>query len=222
MANEIKTVYQTGKTAYFLVRNSTGYIWNTSTSAFETYTVSNYTNYAIEMLEQSSSGFYLGNFPLSIPSGTYNIVVLNQYGMNPSQTDSYIGSGNFNWNGYTEVNINDLCTAFQFEQLAPIRISYGTMVNNFPIYFVSAADGISDFVSGIVSGSIARDGSSVFNPLNSGSFTEIGRGWYNLQALTSSDLLCNTAAIEFTCTGISGGSAIKRAFSLILQRTSGQ
>ena len=95
------------------------------------------------------------------------------------------------------------------------------MIQNFPIYLVSATDHVTPFVSGVISGQISRDGGA-FGALQSGAFTEIGLGTYKLQALTSGDILCNTAALVFTGTGISGGTSDPRVFTLLLQRTSGQ
>lgn len=222
MANEIQVRAGSGSSIYFLTRNSAGQIWNTNTSAWENYSTASYANYKIAMAEQGvASGYFTGNFPTLIGAGTYDIVAKQQSGGSPAETDAYVGTGNFEWSGTVQVPLSDLATSGLVGQLAPIRIVRGVMVQNFPLFFVSAADGITPFTSGVCSGGILRDGAGGFVALQSGAFTEQGRGCYTIQALTSGDLLCATAALSFSCAGISGGSAVARNFSIIAQTTSG-
>ena len=142
-------------------------------------------------------------------------------GASPAATDGFIGNGNLDWSGSAVSAIADAATSGQIGQFLPMRLHRGQMILNFPIHLVSSADYVTDFTSGVVSGQISRDGAS-FGALQSGAFTEIGLGYYNLQALTSGDLLANTVALRFSAAGISGGSALPRSYSIILQRTSGQ
>jgi hypothetical protein len=130
--------------------------------------------------------------------------------------------GDLEWNGTYVTPLSDLATSGQLGQIGPLRIARGTMLQNFQFKLVSSADHLTAFTSGVVSGQIARDGGTTFGPLQSGSFFEIGLGWYGLSALTSGDLLANTAALVITANGISGGTSDQRDFAFVLQRTSGQ
>jgi hypothetical protein len=221
MAGEIQVSFQAGKTCYFLVRNRVGQVWNTNTSAFESYQTANYGDYDIAMTEQgSASGFYVGTFPSAITPGVYSIVAKQQIGGSAAETDPTIGSGDEQWNGSVTIPLSDLATSGQVGMAFPIRIFRGQMVQNFPFKLVSAADHITPFTSGVISGQISRDGGS-FGALQSGAFTEIGLGFYKVN-LTSGDLLANTVALSFSANGISGGTSDPRDFSMVLQRTSGQ
>lgn len=222
MANEIQITYASGKTLYFVVFNRTSQVWNNGTQAFETYVSANYANYAISFTEQGvSSGFYAGNFPAAITAGAYSIAGKQQLGGSALETDPTIGTENYQWNGSATFPLSDLATSGQLGQFGPIRIARGTMIRNFPIQFVSAVDHTSPLTSGIVSGQISRDGGA-FGVLQSGAFSEIGLGWYSLQALTSGDTLANTIALSFSIVNVSGGRGDTRNIAIITQRTSGQ
>lgn len=209
-----------GRTCYFLARNHTsGFVWDGS--SFVAYASGQTPSYDIALTEQGLSNYYLGNFPAAIPPGVYAIEAREQVGGTPAESDPTFGQETFHWNGSIAAPLSDVATSGQVGQFAPIRMARGVMLQNFPIYFKSSVDHITPLTSGVVSGQIARDGGS-FGPLQSGAFTETGRGFFNLQALTSGDLLANTVKLLFTAVGISGGSADPVPLSLILQRTSGQ
>jgi len=220
MAGEIQFSYLTGQTCYVLIRNRTGAIWNGS--AFTTYATSSYTDYDIAATEQgTASGLYVATMPAAITPGVYNIVAKDQEGASPAETDPTIAVGEIQWGGSAIIPLSDLATSGQLSQVGPVRLSRGVQVLNFPIYLKSATDHVTPFVSGNVSGQISRDGAS-FGPLQSGAFTEVGLGFYALQAITSGDILCNTAALIFTATGISGGASDPLPMSIVTQRVSGQ
>lgn len=222
MANEILLSFAASKTVYIFIWNKIGQIWNNSTSAFETYAAGNIANYAISLTQQGASSFYLGTFPAAIANGDYSIAGKQQIGGAVAETDPTIAVESiYPWNGSAQAQIADLTTSGQLGQLSPIRLARGTQVLNFPIYLKSAADHVTPFTSGVVSGQIARDGGS-FGALQSGAFTEVGLGWYNLSALTSGDLLANTVKLNFSANGISGGTADNLPIGIVLQRTSGQ
>jgi hypothetical protein len=223
MASEIQFPFGlTGKTVYAIIRNSTAQAWNTNTNAFEAYNSGNLSKYAISLVEQgTSSGFYAGTFPSAIVAGVYAIVARQQIGGSQAETDPYVGSeSEFQWNGTYNVPLSDLATSGQVGNFAPIRIARGVMLPNFMFKLVSSVDHVTPLTSGVVSGSISRDG-GFFGPLQSGIMSEVGRGWYST-TFTSGDLLANTAAVIFTATGVSGGNSDPRDFGLILQRVSGQ
>ena len=219
MSSEIQVSYSASKTVYFLVRNATGSIWNGS--AFTSYVSGDYTDYDIAMTEQgTASGFYAGNFPSTISPGVYSIVAKNQESGTPAQTDPTVAVGDYQWNGTVTLPLSDLATSGQLGTVTPIRLARGVAFSGFPFYMVSSADHVTPFISGVVSGQISRDGAA-FGAFQSGTVTEMGLGWYRI-GMTSGDLLCNVAALNFTGVGISGGGADPRNMSVILQRVSGQ
>lgn len=224
MANEIKLASSHARVIYFVVLSRTGTIYNTSSQLFEVYNSSNYSSdYTISMTEQgTASGIYLGSFPSAIVPGVYDIIARQQIGGSPAETDPTMGvEDSYQWNGSFTLPLSDLSTSGQIGQVAPIRLARGVQILNFPIYLKSAADHITPFTSGVLSGQISRDGAA-YTSLQSGHFTEVGLGGYSLQALTSGDLLANTVMLLVTANGISGGTSDPLPLSFILQRTSGQ
>jgi hypothetical protein len=221
MAGELQMSYEAGAQVYYLIRNRSAQIWNGS--AFVTYVSLNYATYDIAAAEQGTvSAYYVADFPAAITTpGVYSVVGKRQLGGSPAETDPSIGQEDFDWNGVAPAALTDLPTSGHLGNYLPIRLYRGSMIQNFRFKLVSAADHITPFTSGIVSGQIGRDGGA-FTVLQSGAFTEVGLGHYALQALTSGDLLCNTASLVFSAVGISGGNADQRDFALVLQRSSGQ
>ncbi len=211
----------TGRTLYSVIRDRIGRIWNTSggTGAFEAYNNGVYTDYAISLTEQGGNNYYVGTFPPAIVPGLYNISAHQQLAGSPAQTDPRVATGTEQWNGSVLLPLSDLATSGQLGQVAPIRLARGVAVSGFPFKLVSSADHVTNFVSGVVSGQISRDGGA-FGALQSGGVTEIGLGWYRVP-LTSGDLAANQVALLFTANGISGGTSDQRDFALILQKTSG-
>lgn len=218
MANEIQVAGETGRTVYALIRDRTGRIWSTSggTGAFEAYATAHYADYPISLTEQgSASAFYAGTMPAAITPGVYSIQAKRQAGGSPAETDGAFGGGDLQWGLSGTLPLADIATSGVqgYERLAR-----GEMVQNFLFKMVSSLDHITPFTSGVVSGQIARDNGS-FGALQSGAFTEVGLGVYRLSALTSGDLLANTAFLHLSANGISGGQADPRDFSFILQRS---
>ena len=223
MANELQLAHgATGRTIYAVVRNHTsGFLWSTVGPAFEVFTSGNWANYAISLVEQGVTGYYVGNMPSAIPAGVYGVEAREQLGGSPTQLDARVAAGDVHWTGTIVPPLSDTATSGQLGQLGPLRMARGTMVKPFLIDLVSATDHLTPFTSGVVSGQISRDGAA-FTALQSGEFTEVGLGTYKLQALTSGDLLCNAAMLVFTANGISGGVSDPRRIPLVLQRSSGQ
>jgi len=222
MANEIQVAYsKSGVAVYVLIRNAVGQVWNTGSSAFESYLTANYASYKVLLSEQgSASGFFAGNFPSAITGGVYSIVAKQQMGGSPAESDPTIATGDLEWSGTVTLPLTALASSGQIAQMSPIRMARGVMVQNFGVYMVSSADGKTPFTSGLCSGQISRDGGA-FGALQSGVFSEVGQGFYNIVALTSGDLLCNTASLLVTANGVSGGSAIPRPLTFVLQGVSG-
>lgn len=222
MANEIEFSYQSSRQAYALIRNTVGQIWNSSgAGAFEAYQSSHYASYTNQATEQgTASAYYTADFPTAITAGSYNIVAKGQIAGSPAETDPTVAVGQLEWNGAAVLPLSNLATSGQVAQFAPMRVARGTMIRNFNFNLVSSVDHVTPFTSGVISGQISRDGGA-FGALQSGAYTELGYGWYALQALTSGDLSCGAAALMFNAVGVSGGTADQRNFSLITQRTSG-
>ena len=219
MANELQGSFTTGKVAYFLIRDRNAQIWSTVNGSLGTYNSSNYSGYVISAAEQgTASSFYIGNFPATAGPGDYGVIMKQQLGSNPAETDPTVDVGTVPWNGVNVAQLSDLQVSGV--ALSPIMLPRSFMVQNFPIYFRSSADHLTPFTSGVVSGQISRDGGA-FGPLQSGAFTEVGHGFFNLQALTSGDLNANTISLLFTANGISGGSADPVPQSFFLKRISG-
>lgn len=209
-----------GATVYAFIRNSVAQVANLTTLAFESYNAANYDDYVVSLTYQGNgSKYFTGDMPSWIGAGVYNMQAMLQAGGSPATTDVVIGVGDIQWNGSATLPLSSLATSGQVAQFAPMRVARGTMVPFFYFNLVSSSDHVTPFTSGVCSGQISRD-NGTFGPLQSGAFTEKGNGWYTTN-FTSGDLLCNTAAIMFTATGVSGGTSDARNFSLITQRTSG-
>ena len=222
MAGEIQANFSSGATLYCLIRNRVGQVWNTSGLAFETYQTANYADYDVSLVEQgSASGFYIGTMPATIAAGVYSVVVKRQVAGSAAESDPSVAVGDLQWNGTVTMPLSDTATSGQLGQLQPMRLARGTMIQNFLFDLVSSVDHVTPFTSGSVSGQILRDDGS-FGALQSGAFIEKGLGVYRLLALTSGDLLCNTAFLVFTAAGVSGGTSDPRRYQIITQRTSGQ
>lgn len=223
MAGEIQASYKAGVTVYSLIRSpqSGGMIYDTVSGIFTDYSTSLYTNYTVSLTQQgTASAYYVGNFPTGIPAGDYNVVAKQQLAGSAAETDPTVAQGDVQWNGSRPLPLSDLATSGQIGQMAPLRVAYGTMVKDFGIYLKSSVDHVTPFTSGIVSGQIIRN-SGVWGPLQSGAFTELGNGFYNLQALTSGDLRGQSIKLLFTANGISGFSADPLAITLLTQKSSG-
>ncbi len=222
MAGEVQFEFRPGATAYFLVRDRTNQIWNSSgAGAFENYGVGDYPVYPISATQDGGTAHYAGTFPPSIVPGVYAISAHQQLGGSPAESDPVVAVGDLQWNGVATAPLSDTVTSGQFSLLGPIRIAKGVQIPNFMFQLVSSLDHVTPFTSGLCSGQIVRDGGATFGPLQSGSFAEVGLGFYRLQALTSGDLTCNTAALVFNAVGVSGGTSDQRSFSLVTQRVSG-
>lgn len=97
MSGELQADNTTGTTTYFLLRNSTGQIWNGS--AWEAYSTANYSTYKITGTEQgSASGFFVGNMP-AVVAGVYSVEAKQQSGGSPAESDRTVGVGNVEWSG---------------------------------------------------------------------------------------------------------------------------
>jgi hypothetical protein len=205
MAGEIQARgLPTGQTAYALIHNGIGQYWNIATTLFENFTGANFANYAVSIVEQGSTGCYVGTFPPQITAGVYGIEARLQLGGSPAQSDPSVAGENFQWQGSAVLPLSALASSGQVSQILFQRIPKGVMIPNYPIWLVLATDHISDFVSGsAISGQIKRDAGN-WGPLQSGSFTEWGFGNYTV-TLTSGDLNGNSISVRFQGANLTGG-----------------
>jgi hypothetical protein len=221
MAGELQVSYQTGRVVYFIVRDKNGQVWDNTGSAFEAYATARYARYVLQAVEQgTASAFYAATFPVAIAAGAYSVTAKVTDGSieDGEEADATIGAGDYQWSGSAPLATASLVSSGQFGLFANGLTQRGRMIHKYPVAFVnSGGDG---FTSGVCSGQISRDGGA-FGPLQSGAFTEVGNGFYEVQALTSGDLDGAKVALYFTCAGISGGNAVPVQERLILQRMSG-
>ena len=97
MASELQTDYTTGKTIYFLLRNSVGAIWNGV--SFVAYATVNLADYDILATEQgTASGYYAANMPVAA-AGVYYAVAKERAGGAPAEADLTVGTGVIQWDG---------------------------------------------------------------------------------------------------------------------------
>lgn len=102
MANELQAQYTSGVNLYAVVLNSAGQAWNGS--AFESLNSSHWTEYAVTLSEQSSSGVYIGSFPVAVnTAGVFNLLLRQRAGSSPATADLSIGSKQITWSGSAEI-----------------------------------------------------------------------------------------------------------------------
>jgi hypothetical protein len=213
-----------------MVVSSSGQFANVNTSAFEAYSTNSFLsgNYTITATQLgTAASIYEGNFPTWIAAGIYDILGKQQIGAAVAESDPNIGSEDgFSWNGFARVSTSDLATSGQLAGFLPTRaFSYGVAVPNFNFYLRSAADHVTPFTSGVVSGQINKDAAG-FTVLASGvtaaGYKELGNGWYSIIGLTSGDMACVAGALHFVALGISGGSSDPCPIGFVTQRVSGR
>lgn len=208
-----------GRTCYFLIRDRTSQFWNGS--SFETYAAANYATYDIAATEVGTNrGFYKGTFPSDIAAGVYDILMCEQQGGSPAETDPIVAQQDgYQWNGTVTMPLSDLTTSGQLSTALPIQMTRGVMKSHFHVHLVSQSDHITPFISGVLSGQILRDNGS-YGPLQSGAFTEKGNGTYRFP-LTSGDLDGEQVSLFITARGISGGQSDPWKATFVMQRRSG-
>lgn len=114
---------QTGLTLYVHIRNSSGQIWNGS--AFVSWNISNWATYAVEMTEQTGSGYYSVAFPSAITSGKYSYFVYQKLGGAAAAGDIPMGASHIFWDGTNEIDFNSLTSG----QKADVSTQVTTVLN---------------------------------------------------------------------------------------------
>lgn len=86
--NPLETVFSSGVTLYAVIHNPDGTIWNANTAAWEAYNGANWAQYAVPLVEQGASGYYLGAFPAGAAGVLTSDVVYQQAGGTPATIDA--------------------------------------------------------------------------------------------------------------------------------------
>ncbi len=112
MANEISTIATADSNIYFVVYNTDGEIWQTTTATFVTAVDADWANYDVAMTESgTSTGIYFGDFPADIEDdGTYYIFAYLRATGTPLVSDTIVAEGTIEWDGVAEPNESDLTT----------------------------------------------------------------------------------------------------------------
>lgn len=146
MAGIIQIGGQTGLTAYGVVRNSAGSVWDGA--VFSAFNASNWSSYVIAMTEQGSSGYYKANFPSAITVGKYSISIHTQSGGSPAATDEIIGFGSILWDGANEESTVGLT-------LKGMRVDQ---------LFTATTAGVKPTIGSFFDKLFNKDGSQTFDP----------------------------------------------------------
>ena len=92
MLNPIEIAYQTGATLYAVIHSAlAGTVWNQTNSAFESYNSAHWTQYAVALTEQTSSGYYSAAAPAGIGNILTTECVYSQVGGSPALSDAAPG-----------------------------------------------------------------------------------------------------------------------------------
>ena len=113
MAEEVKHNFGTGKTLYFcrfILSNSNVMLANPATNEVWGTGGRDADDYDVQMSEEGGSGHYTADFASggSISSGTYHIVVYNQAGGSPVDSDVALAQGQIYWNGSAEETLQTI------------------------------------------------------------------------------------------------------------------
>ena len=99
MANKLTLLAEPNITAYALIFNGDGQVWNGA--AFETYNAANIGNYDVPFSQQGTgSGVYTATFPAAITtSGEYHVAAHQQAGGSPDSSDTRLSAETKDWDG---------------------------------------------------------------------------------------------------------------------------
>ena len=88
-------------TAYTVLMNQAGQLYNAATPGFEAEADADWTatKYCLAMTRQGTSQIYLGSMPASMAAGRYSYVTFQEAGGSPALTDAIIAQGAFDWTG---------------------------------------------------------------------------------------------------------------------------
>lgn len=84
----IETIYLVGSNLYVIIHAPNGTVWNDNSQAFESYNASNWADYAVHLVEQAGSGYYLGTYPAAIAGVLTTEVLYERVGGAPAISDA--------------------------------------------------------------------------------------------------------------------------------------
>jgi hypothetical protein len=112
MAGEIQVIDDIGLSVYVIVFNLLNQIWNTTTNKFEGVAASNWSKYAIPLVDSTGTGIYTGNFPSNITvAGDYPVVSYQaQTPGTPVVGDPSISGAKevMHWDGAAEIAVSSM------------------------------------------------------------------------------------------------------------------
>lgn len=115
MANELQYQGTSGETIYAIVRDVQARVWDGVGQQFVTYSSANFSRYPISLTEQGTSGFFVGNFPASAPTGQYTATYSLRVGASPAETDPELITISYLWSNTSPPTApNDLPITVEF------------------------------------------------------------------------------------------------------------
>jgi hypothetical protein len=101
MANELKVTYNgVGANLYATVRNTSGQVWQTTTSTFVDYVSANVANYDIALTD-AGGDLYQGDFPSGAGTGKFVVQYYERSGGTPAITDDLLLTKGYRNDGST-------------------------------------------------------------------------------------------------------------------------
>lgn len=99
MSGYIEAFAASGLNLYAMVRNQDRQAWNTGIVAFQNWNPSSWTDYALAMTEDTSSGFYSVAVPPAIGAQRLTLLVYQRAGGTPAVGDEPFGNSTGLWDG---------------------------------------------------------------------------------------------------------------------------
>lgn len=159
----IQAIFTTGSTLYAILRNAlNGQVWNNSAPAFEVYNSAHWSQYAIALTEQTSSGYYFAVRPSGLSGFLTSETIYQQAGGSPAISDAPPNS--LNYSGGVNVSAISGDAAYAPTNLQAVlasqtqgQVAAGTITNqSFPTNLTNAnANAYSGRVIYFVSGACA-------------------------------------------------------------------
>lgn len=109
MPRELQVSFNgTSAALYVIVRlESDGSVWNTATSALETFAAGSITDYDIALTDDGGD-LYVGDIPADLPAGDYRFQYYERSGASPATTDTLLKSPLRHWNGAVLSSTSDV------------------------------------------------------------------------------------------------------------------
>ena len=99
MANEVTVLTQEQLDCYFTILSATGQVFRDDTDVFEAPTEANRAEYAQALAASGITTLWQGSMPAGVPPGDYTILVWQQAGETPDDTDEPWQTAGGTWDG---------------------------------------------------------------------------------------------------------------------------